>query len=214
MLHFCSQSNVFCPANWQYSCSVGKGAPVHVFAVLEFLSHEMLKLAYNSSREQRITPRPIDGMHRLPRAHPMLPARTNCAHYTHALCTVHARIVQAARTHCAHSRHALCTLHPRIVDIAGTYCARCTHAHTVHGAVTESGKDAVERKFTSTDNTSNNERLDHMHNPKTKRHSDSVSEHCCSVGSLIVVSKTEGFNHTTTQGRSCSALAAKCQYGH
>ena len=66
----------------------------------------------------------LDGMHRLPRAHPMLHARTNCANCTHALCTLQARIVHAART-CLW--HCVC-----IVHIAGTHCACCTHARTVH----------------------------------------------------------------------------------
>ena len=47
---------------------------------------------------------------------------------THALCTLHARIVHTARTHCARCTPALCTLHARIVDTARTHCARCTHA--------------------------------------------------------------------------------------
>ena len=70
-------------------------------------------------------------------------------------------------------------------------------------AVTGSGKDAVERKFTNTDNTSNNRRLDHMHEPKKNTNSESVSEHCCSVESLIVVCKIDGFhphNHTLWLG--------------
>jgi hypothetical protein len=53
MLHFSSQSNVVYPANWRYSSSVGKGALVHVAAVLEFLSNEMLELASNASRENK-----------------------------------------------------------------------------------------------------------------------------------------------------------------
>ena len=67
-------------------------------------------------------------------------ARTHCAHCTHALCTLHARTVHTARTHCAHCTHALCTLHARIVHAARTHCARCTHAlctlhaRTVHAA--------------------------------------------------------------------------------
>ena len=50
----------------------------------------------------------LNGMHRVPRVHPMLHARTNCAHCTHALCTLHART------------HALCTLHAHIVHAART----------------------------------------------------------------------------------------------
>ena len=53
MLHFSSQSNVVYPANWRYPSSVGKGATVHVAAVLEFLSNEMLELAANASRENK-----------------------------------------------------------------------------------------------------------------------------------------------------------------
>ena len=59
---------------------------------------------------------------------------------THALCTLHARIVQTARTHCARCTHALCTLHARIVHAARTHCGHCTHAlctlhaRTVHAA--------------------------------------------------------------------------------
>ena len=53
MLHFSSQSNVVYPANWRYSSSVGKGAPVYVAGVLEFLSAEMLELAGNASRENK-----------------------------------------------------------------------------------------------------------------------------------------------------------------
>ena len=79
--------------------------------------------------------------------------------------------------------------------------------------MTESGKDAVERKFTNTDNTSNNKRLDHMHGPKKHRHSESVSEHCCSVERLIVVSKIEGFTHTTTHCGWVSGHELQCVGG-
>ena len=53
MIHFSSQSNVVYPANWRYSSSIGKGALVHVAAVLEFLSNEMLEVASNASRENK-----------------------------------------------------------------------------------------------------------------------------------------------------------------
>ena len=53
MIHFSSQSNVLYPANWRYSSSIGKGALVHVAAVLEFLSNEMLEVASNASRENK-----------------------------------------------------------------------------------------------------------------------------------------------------------------
>ena len=40
---------------------------------------------------------------------------------THALCTLHARIVQTARTHCARCTPALCKLDARTVYTARTH---------------------------------------------------------------------------------------------
>ena len=50
---------------------------------------------------------------------------------THALCTLHARIVHTARTHCAHCMHALCTLHTHTLNMhtvhtVRMHCAHCT----------------------------------------------------------------------------------------
>ena len=94
----------------------------------------------------------LDGMHRVPRPHPMLHARTKCAHCTHVLCTLHTRIVHGActhartvhtaRRHCACCTHAWCTLHACIVHAAGiVHAARthplCTlHARILHAART------------------------------------------------------------------------------
>ena len=70
------------------------------------------------------------------------PARTHCAHCTHALCTRHKRTVHTAQTHCAHCTNALCTLHVRSVHTARRHCAHCTqalctlHARTVHTPLT------------------------------------------------------------------------------
>ena len=101
---------------------------MYVVAVLEFLSDEMLELAGNSSREQRITPRllmvcTVCPVHipcctHAPTVHT---ARTHCAHCTHAFCTLHARIVHTPRTHCVHCTHALCTLQAPIVHAARTH---------------------------------------------------------------------------------------------
>ena len=56
-------------------------------------------------------------------------------HCTHALCTLHARIVHAARTHLLCTLHAR-RLHARIVHAAHTHCARCTHALcTLHARI-------------------------------------------------------------------------------
>ena len=101
---------------------------MYVVAVLEFLSDEMLELAGNSSRVQRITPRllmvcTVCPVHipcctHAPTVHT---AGTHCAHCTHALCTLHARIVHTPRTHCVHCTHALCKLQARIVHAARTH---------------------------------------------------------------------------------------------
>ena len=68
---------------------------MHVAAVLEFLSNEMLELAANTSREnrkyQRSTPR-------------LLMVCTVCP--VHIPCCTHAPTVHTARTHCAHCMHA------------------------------------------------------------------------------------------------------------
>ena len=63
-------------------------------------------------------------------------ARTHCARCTPALCKLDARTVHAARPHCAHCTHALCTLHACTVHAARTHCARCTHAlYTLHALI-------------------------------------------------------------------------------
>ena len=90
----------------------------------------------------------LDGMHRLPRAHPMLHTRTNCAHCTHAVCTLHARSVHTARTHCARCAHALCTLHARIVHAARTHALCTLHARThcaycMHALCTVKGQEGA-----------------------------------------------------------------------
>ena len=88
MLHFSSQSNVFYPANLRYSSNIGKGAPVHVAAVLEFLSNEMFELfEQRIKRKQEVATyqaSALDDMQRVPRAHPI---------------SLHARIVHTAGAH-------------------------------------------------------------------------------------------------------------------
>ena len=63
-------------------------------------------------------------------------ARTHCARCTPSLCKLDVRTVQTARTHCAHGTHALCKLHACTVHPARTHCACCTHAlYTLHALI-------------------------------------------------------------------------------